>query len=171
MNEWSTLSLSMGLFSIALERFRNLRTPDLLKQAMPYTLTRVNDVVSQLDLGGPLPDGFYEERYYVMQGPMMMLTLDAAFHKKEGLVNFSFVLRPREFFKHRTAMKVFRDHVVPYVRDRTAQDEWVEVMPGQHFLVDRGLSLCLAAKFYFSPPMKSFGLAITELKYSGLEDV
>jgi len=170
MNRWSTLALSMGLFRPAVEAFRDLHTPENLKAAMPYPLTRVEDMVFEMQIGGPLSAEFHEDRYYIMKGPMMVVALDTAFHRTEGLVNFSFVLKPREFFKKRTAVKIFRDHVIPYVREYTGKDEWIEVMPGQHFLVDRERSLCLAAKFYFTPPMKAFGLAVTELRYSGLPD-
>lgn len=169
MNQWSTLALSMGLFSSALEAFRELRTPELLKNAMPYPLMRVEDMVSELQIGGPLPEGFYQERYYIMNGPVMATALDTAFHQDEGLVNFSFVLQPRELLKKRTATSVFRDHVIPYVREYVGADDWEELMRGQHFLIDRQRSLLLAAKFYFTGSMRSFGLAVTELKYSGLE--
>jgi len=169
MNQWSTLALSINLFTSAFEAFRELRTPELLKDSMPYPLTRVDDVVSELQIGGPLPKEFHEERYYIMKGPVVAVALDTVFYQDEGLVNFSFVLQPRDLFKKRTATGVFHDHVIPYVREHVGADNWSELMPGQHFLVDRQHSLVLAAKFYFTGPLKSFGLAVTELKYSGLK--
>jgi len=164
MNQWSTLAISMGLFTIALEAFRELRTPEILKESIPYRLTRVDDEVSGLQIGGTLPEEFYEERYYIMRGPVVVAVLDTAFHQDEGLVNFSFVLQPRELFKKRTAYGVFRNHVIPYVQERVGRDDWNEIIPGQHVLIDEQRSLGLSAKFYFTKPMRSFGLAVTELR-------
>ena len=138
---------------------------------MPYYLTRVEDAVSEMKLGGPLPEEFYEERYYIMKGPTIAIVLDTAFHKQKGIVNFSFVLHPKEFFKKKVARKVFREHVIPYARAQVGSEDWQELMPGQHFLIDRQRSLVLTAKFYFVDPLKSFGLAVTELEYSGLKDI
>ncbi len=90
MNQWSTLALSMGLFRPAIEAFRDLHTPENLKAAMPYPLTRVEDMVFEMQIGGPLSAEFHEDRYYIMKGPMMVVALDTAFHRTEGLVNFSF---------------------------------------------------------------------------------
>ncbi len=141
----------------------------MLEDAIPYPLTRVEDDVSQMVTGGLIPEGFYAQRYYVMRGPTMVAAIDTAFNEQDGLVNFSFVLRPREFFKRRAATAVFRNHVVPYVRAHVGTADWVEAIPGQHWLADRQGSLLLAAKFYFGGGMKSFGLAVTELRYSGVE--
>lgn len=166
MNTWSSLDLSLGLFSRAFESFRDLRTPELLKEMMPYPLTRVEDEVSQLKVAMPILDDFFEERYYIIRGSVVAVSLDVAFHRAEGLVNFSFLLQPRELFKKTTAMNVFRNHVIPYVQRHTGKNDWIEISPGQYILEDRIRSLCLMAKFLFTHPMKSFGFAVIDLKYA-----
>jgi len=168
MDKWSTLNLSMNLLTAAFESYRELRTPEMLEARIPYVLTRVEDIVSQLKIGGPLPENFYEQRYYIMDGPRLAATLDAAFHESEGLVNFSFWLQPKEFLKRRAVKKVFPNHILPYSATHTGSKGWKEHLPGQHLLVDKRRSLVLQARLYLEKPV-SFGFAIIELKYSGLD--
>ena len=167
-NKWSTLSLSMGLFKKAFESFREWRTPELMKNSIPYPLTKAYDMVSEMQIGGPLPKEFKEERYFIMKGPIKVATLDTAFHQDEGLVNFSFLIKLRELFKKKAAIKIFHDYVIPYVREHVGKEDWREFLPGQYFIIDRKRSLVITAKFYFNNPQKCFGLALMELKYSGI---
>jgi hypothetical protein len=166
VDSWSPQFLSMALFKTVLETFRNIPTPDDPKKAIPYKLIRVEDPLGESLR--PLPKGFFEEHYFILNGGRVLANIDTGFHETEGLINFSFLADFKMWFSKRKAKHLFINDVVPYVFNRFGTKQWFPATPEQMMLIDEKESLVIAAKFYFTFGRHCFGMSVTDLKSSGL---
>ena len=92
MDKWSTINISMNIFSTVFELFREIEHPDIFKATIPYDIIKIEADVLHSDLLENLPEEFFENRYYLLQNNKLRATIDTGFHKSEGLVNFNILV-------------------------------------------------------------------------------
>lgn len=165
MDKWSTINIAMNLFSTVFELYRNIENSDVFKAAIPYDLTKVEDSVLQLDNLENLPDDFYENKYYVMNGRKIMATIDTGFHKNEGLVNFNTLVPTSKLFKRNHLRHLINNIVFPYVYKMTNNTNWRVLRKDDYDLILDDFQFYISARIVDS----CIGLSIVELKYSGVK--
>ncbi len=163
MKNPSTLRLSLDLFSIVYENFRNIKEPDDFNRLIPYRTIEVKDEI--IGNTKEVPEDFYEIRYYLMPKIKVLATIDTGYHKDSGLVNFNTLIEISSFFSKFEFNSIYRKHIMKYVREKTNCEQWLNINKENYYMIDQNSSLFLNTRL----AGKWIGLSIIELQYSGYE--
>lgn len=164
MDKWSTTNISMNIFSTVFELYREIKNPDVFKATIPFDLIKVEDSASNSSNLDELPDGFYENRYYIMNGSSLKATIDTGFHNKDGLVNFNILVPSNKFFKKSHLRHLIKDIVFQYISRMTNVSQWRVLEQDDYDLIVEDLQFYLSVRIVDN----CIGLSIVDLKYSGL---
>ena len=118
MDKWTTANVSMNVFSTVFELYREIKNPEIFKASLPYDLTEVSDDLLNNKMG-KLSEDFYEKSYDLKNGSLLKATIDVAFHKNEGLVNFNMLTSTNKLFKKRHLRHITNEILFPYVDNIT----------------------------------------------------
>ena len=168
MRQLSTHEFTKRLFLPVFRSFREIRRPEDLQRILPFKLVPAVDISAKLGLVDELPDDFMETSFHIKDGDNVIATIDTAFKLNKGIVNYSFLIQPRELFKQRAAKKVYSKLIIPYLRQETGCSNWREQLSRIYYLIIEERDLVVQAKFY-PENHRTYGLAIMELRYSGLQ--
>lgn len=157
----STTDIVRDLLEHVAPRFRTIRDVAAFQEAVPHRTVVVHDEISDMQMG--LSEEFTEHRLYLMDGSAQLATINLAFHCDQGLVNFSFLVLPREWFKRKAIMNAVRTFVFPYLREHypnapmVPQTQDVYLFPDD----DSGITFQLRA-YTHNPDCVGIGVAMID---------
>lgn len=160
----STTHLVADLLVNVAPRYRELQDVVAIQEIIPYRTVIVQDEVSELS--APLSEEFTENRLYVMDGPVQLASIDLAFHSGLGLVNYSYFVMPREWFKRKAIMNAVRIAVFPYVHQHHPDAPLVEQTQGVYLFPDDDSGLTFQVRAHVSTPeCVGIGVAIIDSRF------
>jgi len=160
----STVDIVGDLLTHVAPRFRAIQDVTDFQEIAPYRTVVVQDEVSNMSMG--LSDEFTEHRLYLMDGSVQLATIDLAFHCKLGLVNYSYFVIPREWFKRKAIMNSVRIAVFPYLRQHYPDAPMVPQMQDVYLFPDDDSGMTFQVRAHLNnPACLGIGVAMIDSVY------
>lgn len=133
MSKVGTSQIVLESINKVTPHYRNIRNVSDFQKIFPFRTIGVKDEVSSTC--SSLPEGYIEDRLYLMDRSLQLATIDLAYHAEYGLVNFSLFVIPREWFKRRTINNCVRD-IFLFLRSNYPDTEMLPVTSNNFLFPD-----------------------------------
>jgi hypothetical protein len=164
MAKTSTSEIVAALLTPVAPQFRDIPDVASFQALLSYRTVTVQDEASNLSRA--LPDAYKEQRLYVMEGPTQLASIDLAFHRELGLVNYSYFVIPREWFKRKAIMSAVRTILFPYLRQQYPDAPMIPQTDDVYLFPDEHSGITFQVRAYTNnPSIVGIGVAMIDSKH------